>query len=89
MGAKGEESNLNSYRAALVPQLTMTQEALTVVYERVSLLFIQVLQFVYIILALRLSFPHIDVRQNFLDYSDLDNKSSCQLAIWLTTNKQA
>lgn len=52
----------------------MTQQGFTVVYERVSLLFIQVLQFVYVILTLRLSFPHIYIRQNSLDYDNLDYK---------------
>lgn len=63
----------DSYRATLVPQLTVTQERLTFVYEGVPLLFIQVLQFVNIVLTLRLAFPHVDFRQNLLDYCDLHN----------------
>lgn len=64
---------VKSHRATLVPQLTMTQEGLTVVDERVPLLIVQILQFVYIILAFRLPFSHVDIRQNLLDYSDLYN----------------
>lgn len=80
--AKDEEGNPNSYRATLVPQLTMTQEDLTVVYEGVPLLFIQIFQFVYVILALWLPFPHVDIRQNFLDYSDLDDKNRAVISCW-------
>lgn len=65
------EGDPDSHRATLVPQLTVTKQRLTVVYERVSLLFIQVLQFVYVVLTLRLPFPHVDFRQNLLNYSDL------------------
>lgn len=63
----------NSYRATLVTQLTMTQQSLTVVYERIPLLIVQIFQFVYIILAFRLSFSDVNVRQNLLDYSNLCN----------------
>lgn len=75
---------VNSHRATLVPQLTMTQEGLTVVYERVPLLIVQILQFVYIILAFRLPFSHVDIRQNLLDYSDLYNLKGRLItsAIW-------
>lgn len=73
VGGNNKERKPNSHRATLVPQLTMTEQDLTVVYERVPLLFIQVLQFVDIILTLRLPFPHVDIRQNVLDYADLDN----------------
>lgn len=52
----------------------MTQKCLTFIYERVPLLIIQKFQFVYVILALTLSLFHIDIRQNLLDYSDLDSK---------------
>lgn len=81
---------VNSYRATLVPQLTVTEEALTVVYEGVPLLFIQIFQFVYVILALWLPFPYVDIRQNSLDYSDLDNKSRTIISWrfgWTPTNK--
>lgn len=61
----------NSYRAALVAQLAVAQQGLAVVNERIPLLVIQIFQFVYIILAFRLSFSYVDVRQNLLDYSNL------------------
>lgn len=60
-----------SHRATLVPQLTMTEEGLTAVYEGVPLLVVQILQLVYVILAFRLPFSHVDVGQNLLDYSNL------------------
>lgn len=53
--------DINSHQAALVPQLAMTEEVLTVVYQGVSLLVIQVLQFVYVILAFRLPFSDVDI----------------------------
>lgn len=40
---------------------------------------IQILQFVYIILTLRLPFSYVDVRQNLLDYSDLDRQRTERL----------
>lgn len=49
----------------------MTEQRLTVVYEGVSLLVVQVLKLVYVILAFRLPFSDVDIRQNFLDYSNL------------------
>lgn len=61
----------HSHRATLVPQLTMTEKGLTAVYEGVPLLVIQVLQLVYVILAFRLPFSHVNVGQNLLDYSNL------------------
>lgn len=61
----------HSHRATLVPQLAMTEEGLTAVYEGVPLLVVQILQLVDVILAFRLPFPHVDVGQNLLDYSNL------------------
>lgn len=61
----------HSHRATLVPQLTVTEEGLTAVYERVPLLVVQILQLVDVILAFRLPFSHVDVGQNLLDYSNL------------------
>lgn len=61
----------HSHRATLVPQLTMTEEGLTAVYEGVPLLVVQILQLVDVILAFRLPFSHVDVGQNLLDYSNL------------------
>lgn len=52
----------------------MTEEGLTVVYEGVSLLVVQVLQLVYVILAFRLPFSDVDIRQNLLDYSNLSEQ---------------
>lgn len=52
----------------------MTQKCLTVIYEGVPLLIVQKLQFVNVILALRLPLSHVDIAQDLLDYSDLDNK---------------
>lgn len=64
---------VNSHRATLVAQVTMTKQGLAVVYERVPLLIIQVLQFVYVILAFRLALSRVDIRQNLLDDCDLRN----------------
>lgn len=66
--------SIHSYRAALVPQLAVTQKCLTLIYEGVPLLIVQKLQFVNVILALRLPLSHVDIGQDLLDYSDLDNK---------------
>lgn len=63
--------DVDSHQAALVPQLAVTEEGLTVVYEGVSLLVVQVLQLVYVILAFRLAFSDVDIRQNLLDYTNL------------------
>lgn len=52
----------------------MTQKCLTLIYEGVPLLIVQKLQFVNVILALRLPLSHVDIGQDLLDYSDLDNK---------------
>lgn len=73
--------NPNSHRSTLVPQLSVTQEALTVIYERVPLLIIQILQFVNVVLALRFPFSYVDIRQNFLDNNDLDNQKGGQLDV--------
>lgn len=73
----------NSYRATLVAQLTVTQQSLTVVYERIPLLIVQIFQFVYIILAFRLSFSDVNVRQNLLDYSNLGNQKEQYLILLL------
>lgn len=48
----------------------MTQQALALLDERVSLPVIQILQLVYVVLALRLSLLHVDVRQHTLDDGD-------------------
>jgi len=72
VGGNNNGSNPNSHRATFVPQLAVTQQDLTVVDERVPLLIIQILQFVDVILTLRLPFSHIDLRQNLLDYSNLE-----------------
>lgn len=74
MYAEGNNKGSNPHRATLVPQLAVTEQGLTVIYERVSLLIIQILQFVYIVLALRLPFSHVDIWQNPLDNSDLGNQ---------------
>lgn len=63
--------DINSHQAALVPQLAMTEQGLTVVYEGISLLVIQIFKLVYVILAFRLPFSDVDIRQNFLDYNNL------------------
>lgn len=62
---------VNSHRATLVAQVAVTKQGLTVVYEGVPLLIIQILQFVYVILAFRLALSCVDIRQNLVDDSDL------------------
>lgn len=52
----------------------MTQQALALLDERVSLPVIQILQLVYVVLALRLSLLHVDVRQHTLDDGDLNTQ---------------
>lgn len=60
-----------AYRATLITQFSVTQKRLAAVNDRVSLLLIQVLQFINVVLALRFSLSHVDVRQNSLDYNNL------------------
>lgn len=69
------------HRAILVPQLTMTEEGLTAVYEGVPLLVVQILQLVDVILAFRLPFSHVDVGQNLLDYSNLCDQKEKSLFV--------
>lgn len=54
----------------------MTQEALALVDTRVSLPVVQILQLVDVVLALRLSLLHVDVRQHALDDGDLNTQEN-------------
>lgn len=62
----------SAHRATLVPKLPVTQQALALLDARVSLPVIQILQLVNVVLALRLSLLHVDVRQYALDDGDLN-----------------
>lgn len=59
------------HRATLVTEFTMTQEALALVNASISLPVIQILQLLDVVLALRLSLLHVDVRKYTLDDGDL------------------
>lgn len=63
-----------AHRAALVPQLAVTQQALALLDQRVSLLVVQILQLVDVVLALGLSLLHVDVRQHALHDGDLHTR---------------
>lgn len=52
----------------------MTQQALALLNARVSLPVVQILQLVDVVLALRLSLLHVDVRQHALDDGDLNTR---------------
>lgn len=60
-----------AHRAALVTKLPVTQQALALLDERIFLPVVQILQLVDVVLALRLSLLHVDVRQHTLDDGDL------------------
>lgn len=60
-----------AHRAALVPQLAVTQQALALLQPRVPLPVVQVLQLVDVVLTLGLALLHVDVGQNSLDDGDL------------------
>lgn len=59
-------------RAALVAQFPVAQQALALLDVWVSLPLVQELQLLLVVLALRLAFTHVDVRQHLLDYGDLN-----------------
>lgn len=67
-----EEWESGAHRAALISQLPVAQQAPALLHERVLLPLFQVLQLLDVVLALRLSFLHIDVRQNTMDDGDLN-----------------
>lgn len=52
----------------------MTQQAFTLLDERVLLPVVQILQLVDVVLAFRLALLHVDVRQNTLDNGDLNTQ---------------
>lgn len=62
----------SAHRSALVAKLPVTQQALALLDARVSLPVIQILQLVNVVLALRLSLLHVDVRQYTLNDGDLN-----------------
>lgn len=63
----------------------MTEQGLTVVYEGVLLLVVQVLKLIYVILAFRLPFSDVDIRQNFLDNSNLSKWKNRKTIIIVST----
>ena len=71
-----------SYRAALVSQLSVTQQALALFDERVFLPVVQILQLVDVILALRLSLLHVDVGKHTLHDGDLQNTRSQNISFY-------
>lgn len=71
--AKGAMCAHCAHRAALVSELSVTQQALALLNERVSLPVVQILQLVDVVPALRLSLLHVDVRQHTLHDGDLKN----------------
>lgn len=71
-----EESVCFAHRPTLVTELPVAQQALALLNARVLLPVIQILQLVDVVLALRLSLLHIDVRQNTLDDGDLNKQGS-------------
>lgn len=63
-----------AHRAALVSQFAMTQQALALLDTRIALPVVQILQLVDVVLTLRLSLLHVDVRQHTLDDGDLNTE---------------
>lgn len=64
-----------AHRAALATQLPVTQQAFTLLNARVFLPVVQILQLVNVVLAFRLSFLHVDVREHTLDDGDLNTQA--------------
>lgn len=52
----------------------MTQQALALLYTCIALPVVEILQLVDVVLTLRLSLLHVDVRQHTLDDGDLNTE---------------